>query len=329
MLECKRDFHLATLYHGAVSQIKNNNLKDAQRQLNAARERCELLPFISHYYYVKAYIAQVNNQEKDKKELLESFILFSESIYPTSFYQEDFIMTEPMDIYHKYKLAAREALKNNTKIDLVLTKDKKYEVARYNSYYKSLMPGFRNDAPSIGILSPEFNWRFGLGLSAAYQFNSKKYGEFIPAALVNKYYNLKYLFYRKSVYQNSSRRHQMGIALSAFEWKDVDLDYSNWGRVEDVDIKDSGVGYSVGLGGTFQLNNFWNFMYQGKIVNEKEETNFKSTALLGATLMEEFIVQIGTLEGNSVVAVKRRNLYYILDFSNRGFIVSMLTGFGF
>jgi hypothetical protein len=325
---CKRSLKLASHYHQAVRYLKENNIQMSKAELEKSQLLCSSIDMISHYFYIEAYQAQVDGDYEKRNQKLQAFLSKSEGIFPKSFYQEDFVKTETIELYELYKEHARDVLKSDISLKLILTDDEKFNVARYNSYYKTLMPGFKNDSPGKFFIKPGFEWLYGLNISSGYQYKTD-FGEFIPIVIVNSHFDLKHLIYRKQISQTPNRRHQTSLVFGVTEWKDVDFNYTSIRRAKDIKVSDEGFGNFVGYGGTFQLNNTHSFMYQARSVSEKHERIIKGTALIGWAIGEESVLQFGSLNNHVVIAWKTTSFYTTIDFTDRGLNSSVYTGFTF
>lgn len=325
---CKRSLKLSAHYHQAVKYLKDRNIELARIELETTRSLCPSIDMISHSLYVEAYLAQLEGDLEKRNEKLKSFLSKAESIFPTSFFQEDYVKTETVELYELYKEHARDVLKNNRELALILTEETKFTVARYNSYYKTIMPGFKNDSPDKFFIKPAFSWLYGLNVSSGYQYKTR-FGEFIPILILNSHFDQKHLIYRTQISQSANRRHQTSLVLGLTEWKDIDFNYTSIRRAKDIKVVDEGFGNFIGYGGTVQLNNTHSVMYQARYVNEKNESVLKGTGLLGWAIGDESVLQIGVLNDHVVLAWKTASFYTTIDFTERGLNSSVYTGFTF
>jgi hypothetical protein len=105
--KCRRNFKLSTHYHQAVSFLKDGNIDLARGELEKVRTLCTSIELIYHFYFIEAYLAQLDGDNPKRNEMLELFLAKSESIYPLSFFQEDFVKPEKIELYELYKEHAR------------------------------------------------------------------------------------------------------------------------------------------------------------------------------------------------------------------------------
>lgn len=213
------------------------------------------------------------------------------------------------------------------KFKLIQDSSKHLSLARYNSLDDTYLAGSRVTKPHFYIL-PTYSTALKSGLEGGYVFPTK-YGAFIPAASINEPFGtLGRLNYRKQLSETLDRKHQTGINIGIYQWKNISYDQNIYGSIVNSEVEEEGIGARLGYGGTYQFTRKYNFMYQ-VVGSSSNKLRSSATSLIGYNIGNTSMLQYGLLNNYTVVAWKVKQIYIMYNFSAKAISANISTGFRF